>query len=789
MNSFEHFVDYTTDLPVNLNRILSPSTLQSLTQADKDLNIINELHALHLERMAIDTQLDGLEKSGASEKTPAEIKKDMDRLNSRRIKLTEQFARQFQSDENSHDAGSLSSSISRACDLLVETNLWIDTTVLFQNDARIPGKLRVACIDDVNKAIQHRTDLQKHLQSLLTDGSNYKAALPEAPVLGSYHYHESTDWRPEIQKPRKLDRDIKHIVALACTGHGASLSYFGHDGTIRSSVFDRWAGTKYTFLMGQEEINILLARNSPLAAEMHDLLELSYGHFPRHRAFETDFSDWLSWLLKELNITAEDIDLFISSDCLFVTSEFSLGKELYKWFPNAEISLDAEHHAIHQRQAFWQSGFDEAVIVTIDTCGEDLERLGGNKIGGTIAQMDRKGNCEVLRETIFPRASAGIIYSVANHHIGYCQGQEGKTMGLAPYGTPELYDILVKDLQLYPDGSFDFISNHELHKAFSDYEQKRPQKRDAEFTQKHKNIAYAAQTLLEDIITNAFKAALRLTGQKNLVFAGGIALNSVANEIACKQAQPENIYICPNPSDAGQSLGFALYGAYELAGWDPPGTEVPEYLGPTYTPDEIETAAKSTKYHMTHPENPVDIIAQCIANGHIVARYSGPAEFGPRALGNRSILADPRRKDMKDYLNSRVKHREGFRPFAPSVLLEHVSDWFDMDDRSPYMLRVVEVPDEKKDVIPAIIHVDGTARVQTVDSKDAHGYWDLINKFYKITGVPVVLNTSFNVGGKPIAETPKDAVACYESTNIDVLLLEDWVLSKRPLKEFTETSR
>ncbi len=787
-NSTEHFIDKSTDMPADLYRMLSFPVMENFTVSERDLDPLDQLHDIHIKINGTDCKTD----------------KTIEKLNSRRYQLINSFDQGFQN-QNS-DGHVYSQTPGELCESLIQLNLWIDDTVLIQNDATVSEGIRKECIGRVEKALEERRNLQKSLENMLKDFDNGNAVFPDSLKLKAYdgpdtvkHSHSNTS--PETsaetpaytlgteKKPNKTGKNFKHILALACTGHGASITYFGHDGTIRSSVFDRWAGTKYTFLMAKEEIATLLERRTPLAAEMHDLLELSYGRFPRHRAFENDFSDWLAWLLKDLDVTPEDIDLFISSDCLFVTSEYSLADELDKWFPNAEIYLDIEHHTIHQRQAFWQSGFDKAAIVTLDTCGEDLIRLDRHKISGTISQMDKSGNCKVLREFIFPQSSAGLIYSVANHHIGYAQGQEGKTMGLAPYGSPELYERLLKSLRLYPDGSFDFLSNQQFHKVLGEYEYKRPGKRDAELTKKHENIAFAAQSLVEDIITNAFKAALRLSGLKNIVFAGGVALNSVANEIAFKAAQPEDIYICPNPSDGGQALGFALYAAYEIAGWKPSGMEVPEYLGPTYTPDEVRKAVETTKYNKVQPDDPDGIIAKCIANGHIVARCSGGAEFGPRALGNRSIIADPRRNDMKDYLNSRVKHREGFRPFAPSVLIEHVSDWFDLDDRSPYMLRVVQVPDDIKDSIPAIVHVDGTARVQTVDKNEAPGYWKLINKFYKITNVPVVLNTSFNVSGKPIVETPQDAVDCYESTNIDLLLLEDWVLSKRPLEEYVEVSR
>jgi carbamoyltransferase len=591
------------------------------------------------------------------------------------------------------------------------------------------------------------------------------------------------------KKAPNFNKEINHILGLASNGHGASLAYAGRDGRIRCSVLDRWAGTKYTFLLSKSELEEMLDRGSPIAEKMHDLLVYSYGAFPKYKVFESDFFVWLDWLLSDSDLTAEDIDLFISSESNFVTSSFRLGSQLSRWFPNAHIVTDVEHHTVHQRQAFWQSGFEEAAVLTLDTCGENLTRLNDYKICGTITRMHQRGECQVLREFIFPHSSAGLIYSIVNDHLGFSQGQEGKTMGLAPYGKPELYHRIRKYLRLYPDGSFDFLPFNEWKIALENYTCERPKKKGAEFSQKHCDIAYAGQAIIEDIVINAFKTALRLTGLKNLVYAGGLALNSVANEKANRAAKPDGLYIAPNPSDTGQALGCAFYAAYELAGWSPPKTEIPEYLGPQYNGDKILNAVHSSDHYRIQLEDPEWTIARCIANGHIVSRFVGQAEFGPRALGNRSILADPRRKDMKDYLNARVKHRENFRPFAPSVLMEHASKWFDLGNRSPYMLRVVKVPGNIRGFIPAVVHVDGSARVQTVDKRENPGYWKLINTFYKITDVPLVLNTSFNVAGNPIVETPQDAVDCFESTEIDVLLLEDWIISKRPIEEFEKISR
>jgi len=583
--------------------------------------------------------------------------------------------------------------------------------------------------------------------------------------------------------------DARHVLGLACNGHGASLAYLDRDGTVRCSVLDRWAGTKYTLLMSESEEREILEARSPVARELRELFVYSYGRFPEHRRFERVFGDWLRWLLADVNVDPGDIDLFVSSESNFVTSAFRLAPEMHRWLPRARVVTDVEHHTVHQCQAFWASGFQEAAVLTLDTCGESLARLAGGKICGTVSRMDAGGTRRVLREFLFPYSSAGLLYSIVNHHLGFTQGQEGKTMGLAPYGSPALYEQLRPQLRLFEDGSFDFLGFRELEDVLAAYEPERPRRKDAAFTQGHRDIAFAGQALIEDIVSNAFRAALRAAGSDQLVYAGGLALNSVANEIARRAAAPAGLYIPPNPGDAGQALGCALYGAHALAGWPPRREEIPEYLGPRYGLEAVEEAVRAFHGHAKRADRPLHVLARCIANGHIVARFAGSAEFGPRALGNRSILADPRRPDMKDVLNRRVKFREGFRPFAPSVLLEHASRWFDLPDRSPYMLRVVNVPTGLRERIPAIVHVDGTARVQTVDREESPAYWELIDRFFQLTGVPLVLNTSFNIAGKPIVETPADAVACCLSTDIDVLLLEDWILSKKPLESFEHRTR
>lgn len=593
-------------------------------------------------------------------------------------------------------------------------------------------------------------------------------------------------WRQNLLGKGRL-RYAQHILGIACTGHGASLAFVGANGAVRSSVLDRWTGAKHVLLFAVDEQRAILNKASQVDTQIHDTLCYGFGQFPPNRVFEDNILEWFSWLTRGLDIGPEDIDLVVTSDSHFATCGARLGRRLGRWFPRALIHRAIEHHEVHQRQAFWQSGFEEAAVLTLDTCGENLKRLGDRKLSGTISVMNRAGRSRVLKELYFPESSAGIIYDVVTRHVGFRLGDEGKTMGLAPYGTPDLYEQLRPCRSLKDDGDFGFLDYRVFRKRLTDYVPERDC--DEELNQLHMNVAFAGQALLQDIVSNAFAAALSLSGQRDLAYAGGIALNSVANELAFQTAQPRQLYVATNPGDTGHALGCALFGAYELVGMPPPIDELPEYLGPPYSDAEIEQAATGAGVPLERLPNPEQTIAQCLANGYIVGRFQGRAEFGPRALGNRSILCDPRDAHMKDYLNLRVKHREGFRPFAPTILEEHAAQWFEITGRSPYMLRVVSVRPERRAQVPAIIHVDGTARVQTVSERENPGYWRLIQAFHALTGVPIVLNTSFNVTGKPIVETPRDAIECFRNAEIDVLALGDLILCKQPLEHYLGNAR
>ncbi len=766
-----------------------------LNQLNVSLETLEELNRTHQRLWNLE---DHARSKRATDERISEVKRNIDFQNGKRHKLINKFDIKLQELCQNNEGRNYSETPGEICDRLIIQLLKYNHAFVLQNDATLPEEARLTCIQKVKRISTWANYLKKCLVELLTDIVEGKAVLPPRsefkmynnPLLNPIMRSETGEQAisDSGQQVRQLE-NVKNIVGIACTGHGASISYMGKDGTIRSSVLDRMTGQKYNLMFAKDEINDILSKKDPEDKWINKILTYSFRGFPKYEVFEDKFPVWLNWLLRDTGMTAEDIDLVVTSQSHFVTSEFRLGRQLNRWFPKATSIIDVEHHVIHQRQAFWQSGFEEAAVLTIDTCGEKLSRIDNRQICGTISVMERTGKQQVFKEFLFPESSLGIIYALINHHIGFKQGQEGKTMGLSAFGNDEFYNKIKPFLTLHDDGSFSFLNREDLMTAMSTYTPARAYSWTSELTQKHRNIAYAGQAIVEEVLKNAFEAALRITGQKNLVYAGGVALNSVANEIAIRHAKPENIYISPNPSDTGQSLGAAVYGAYELAKWQPSTTELNDYLGPSYTAQEIEEAVKATKYHYEKVEDDVQKIAQCLANGYIVGRFTGGAEFGPRALGNRSILADPRREDMKDYLNSKVKHREGFRPFAPSALEEHASEWFDVEGNSPFMLRVVPIHESKVNQIPAVAHVDNTARLQTVSKNYNPSYWELINAFKELTGVPIVVNTSFNVAGKPIVETPLHAVECFELTDIDIIYFDNWILSKKPLSNYLNQKR
>jgi carbamoyltransferase len=465
-----------------------------------------------------------------------------------------------------------------------------------------------------------------------------------------------------------------------------------------------------------------------------------------------------------------------------------------------------EHHLSHAASAFYPSPFEHAAVLTMDGVGEWAT---------TSAAVGDGQNLAIHKEIHFPH-SLGLLYAAFTYYTGFkVNSGEYKVMGLAPYGTPRFAQLIYDNLiDLKPDGSFrlnlDYfnyctgltMTNERFNALFGGP----PRQPEIWLEQKHMDLAASVQVVLEEAVLRLTRSLAAETGAKNLCLAGGVALNCVANGKVLRAGSFEKIWIQPAAGDAGGALGAAL-AAYHLYARRPrtiantPDGMAGAYLGPEFDQTDIETrlAAAGARFATMPREALLDTTARALADGAAVGWFQGRMEFGPRALGNRSILGDPRNPAMQKNLNLKVKYRESFRPFAPSVPREKVAEWFDLDIDSPYMLLVASIADchkrsmtaeenalfgiEKLNVvrsaIPAVTHVDYSARVQTVHRETNPLYHDLISRFHALTGCPVLINTSFNVRSEPIVCTPEDAFRCFMGTDIDLLVVGNAVLHKQ----------
>jgi carbamoyltransferase len=465
--------------------------------------------------------------------------------------------------------------------------------------------------------------------------------------------------------------------------------------------------------------------------------------------------------------------------------------------------LFSKHHLSHAASAFYPSPFDEAIIISVDGVGE----------WATTTVAHGKGNrIKMLKEINFPH-SLGLLYSAFTYYIGFkVNSGEYKLMGLAPYGKPKYENIILEKLiNLKKDGSFhldlsyfDFatgfkMTNNKFNNLFGN---KRRDPEAEEITQFHMDIASSIQSVTEKVMLNITKSLAEEFNINNLCMAGGVALNCVSNGKINRDQSFKNIWVQPAAGDAGGSLGAALLTWYgEMKSSRQPlklDSMKGSFLGPSFSNEQIKINLNEYKCNYKYLENHeiYEIAAKLLAEGNVLGLFQGRMEFGPRALGSRSILADPRDNDMQKKLNEKIKFREGFRPFAPSILEEHTSEWFNLKVDSPYMslvdfvnknkrLAMKSYPTEgfdklniKNSEIPAVTHVDYSSRIQTVDKIRNPFFYSILNEFKKITGCPILVNTSFNVRGEPIVCKPTDAIRCFMNTNMDVLIIGNFILYK-----------
>jgi len=549
----------------------------------------------------------------------------------------------------------------------------------------------------------------------------------------------------------------------------------------------------------------------------------------------------INWCLKEGGITAKELDFVVFYDKPFIKFEriletyltyapsgirqFILSMPLWLkqklWIPEIirkELGyrgkiLFAEHHESHAASAFYPSPFKEAAFLTMDGVGEwDTASFG----------IGKDNDIEILYTLKFPH-SLGLLYSTFTYYTGFkVNSGEYKLMGLAPYGEPKYADLILHELiDLKEDGSFKLnlkyfgycnglkMTNWRFEKLFGG-PARIPETR---ITQKDMDIAASIQKVTEEIMLKVAKHVYEVTGKDRLCLAGGVALNCVGNGRILRESPFKDIWIQPASGDAGGALGAALLVWYKYLGNrrladEKNDRQKASFLGPSYSDSYIEDflIKESAPYKKLSSLDIPQIISDLIIQGKIIGWFQGHLEFGPRALGARSIIGDARSPEMRSKMNLKIKFRESFRPFAPTVLKDRVSDWFALDRESPYMLLVAPLKEDKRirldnpdnrlqgfdklkvrrSEIPAVTHVDYSARIQTIKREDHPLYYDMINEFYKKTGCPVIINTSFNVRGEPLVCSPEDAFRCFMRTEMDYLSMGCFLLDKKeqkPLKK------
>jgi carbamoyltransferase len=590
-----------------------------------------------------------------------------------------------------------------------------------------------------------------------------------------------------------------YILGISAFYHDSAASLIHDETIIAAAQEERFTRIKHDASFPINSIKFCLSEKNI------DLSQLDYVVF-----YEKPFLKFERLLETYLNFVPRGFKSFRMAMPIWIKEKLFQKDILYKNLKKIDSSFElkkilfSEHHLSHAGSAFFPSPFEESLILTMDGVGEWTT---------TSLSIGKGGDIKVLKEVHFPH-SLGLLYSAFTYYCGFqVNSGEYKLMGLAPYGKPIYKEVIEANLiDIKEDGSFRLNQTYfnyctglrMTNKKFDTLFGQGVRKEEQELTQFHMDIAASIQSITEDIVIKMARAAQQETGIKNLCLAGGVALNCVANGKLLKEQIFENIWIQPASGDAGGALGCALSAYYlHLKKERKPhqnDSMQGSYLGPSFNAEEIEKILfeAGAKFEKKSYNEMIEWSAKKLSQDKIIGWFQGRMEFGPRSLGNRSIIANPKSETMQKKLNLKIKYRESFRPFAPSVLYEDVNEWFDFKDRSPYMLFVTEILKkhqkemsqgendlfgiEKLNIIrssvPSITHVDYSARIQTVHKETNPIYHDLISKFKSFTKCPIVVNTSFNVRGEPIVCNPKDAYNCFMGTEMDVLVIGNFVLEK-----------
>ncbi len=592
-----------------------------------------------------------------------------------------------------------------------------------------------------------------------------------------------------------------YILGISCFYHDSAACLLDNGNIAAAAQEERFSRQKHDPRFPSHAVQYCLGEAGITAAELDTVVY-----------YDKPFLTFDRLLMSYLSCAPKGLRAWLEAMPLWLGKKLHIPKVIRKELGYSGDVLFTEHHEAHAAAAFYPSPFDHAAVLTMDGVGEWATASYGIGDGNTL---------NLMKELHFPD-SLGLLYSAFTYFCGFrVNSGEYKLMGLAPYGEPRFKDVILSKLvDVKADGSirldlshFDFVGGMRMtNRRFASLFGGPPRAPESEITPREMDIAASIQAVTEEIVLKMVRHVHQETGQRNLCLAGGVALNCVANGRILREGPFEKIWIQPAAGDAGGALGAALSVWHRFEGRERIATTGRDsqqgcYLGPGYDNPQIEEflTGRGYPFHPLQESRRADRIAGLIADGKIVGYMAGRMEFGPRALGARSILGDPRSAKTQRTMNLKIKFRESFRPFAPSVLEEKVGDCFEMKDPSPYMLLVTQVKKErcrpqavedKKDIsrrlnekrsdIPAVTHLDYSARVQTVNREDKPDYHAVISAFEKRTGYPLVVNTSFNVRGEPIICTPEDAYRCFMRTDMDVLVMENSLLFKNEQPQWEE---
>jgi len=555
-----------------------------------------------------------------------------------------------------------------------------------------------------------------------------------------------------------------YILGVTCYGtHDAAAALIENGNVIAAVEEERFSRKKFDSSFPENSINYCFKY---AGIEAGDLDAIAFFWDPR-----LYFAKKLKYFFRYLPNTINLVRLRgIQSGYL------SIERELRKRYGYNGRFCFVGHHLAHAASAFMLSSFEKATIVSIDGIGEFDTTWCGLGEGCAIRPIYK----------LSAPYSLGQVYSSVTQYLGfYPLSDEYKVMGLAAYGEPKFIDyfreIVPLDSNLYKVDIRYFNYFWGSKKRYSRRFEKifgPPREPDEEISRRHKDIAASLQMRLEEVMCHIVEKAVGHTGVNNVCLAGGVALNSVANGLLTENKIAENVFIPPCASDSGASLGAALFVYYQLYGSDKGACLKTAFLGPAYNNESIETVLNANKVKYRKSDNIYADAAGYLKEEKVIGWFQGRMEFGQRALGARSIIANPKSHEMKDIVNKKIKHRELFRPFAASIMEEYQSDFFYHSRPAPFMTEVFRVREDKAAEVPAIVHVDGTSRMHTVIKDDNPRFWNLINEFRKLTNIPMVLNTSFNRKNEPIVNTPEEAVSCFYETGLDVLFIGDFVIER-----------